>query len=961
MAVSSLLNIAGGRASTVLLVMKRMLLLILIAGICEPTEVVFGQAAAEDNGTGASSSSTSSSRPGVANLGTLYTYDSVIGRAAGPAIEAAVDDVNSDPAILPGTRLSLISQNTNCSGFLGTVEVLQLMGNDVVAVIGPQSSGIAHIISHVVNELHVPLLSFAATDPTLSSLQYPYFLRTAQNDYFQMHAIADLVTYFGWREVIAIFVDDDYGRSGISVLGDALAMKRAKISYKAALAPGASTSQISDLLLGVNQMESRVYVVHVNPDSGLSLFSVARSLQMMTTGYVWIATDWLPSVLDALDPVDTDKMNLLQGVVALRHHTPDSDLKKTFMSKWSSLNRKNRTGDSDFNSYALYAYDTVWLAARALDVFLNEGGNLSHSFDPKLRDTSGSAMNLSSMRIFDGGQQFLHSLLRMNFTGLSGQIQFDVDKNLVHPAYDVLNIGGTGSRRIGYWSNYSGLSTVTPEVLYRKPPNTSVSSQHLYSVIWPGETSIVPRGWVFPENGRPLRIAVPNRVSYLQFVSKDRNPPGVRGYCIDVFEAALNLLPYPVPRVYMLHGDGRRNPVYNEIVQAVAEDRYDAAVGDVTIVTNRTKIVDFTQPFMESGLVVVAPVKEVKSSPWAFLRPFTFQMWLVTGAFFLFVGAVVWILEHRINNEFRGPPWKQITTIFWFSFSTMFFSHRENTVSTLGRLVLIIWLFVVLIINSSYTASLTSILTVQELTSRIEGIDSLASSNEPIGIQDGSFARNYLIEELHIAESRLVILKTQQEYSSSLHLGPNRGGVAAIVDELPYIELFLSASTCAFKIVGQEFTKSGWGFAFQRDSPLAVDLSTAILQLSENGDLQKLNNKWLTHADCSEQVNEIDQNHLSLKSFWGLFLISGIACFIALVVFFCNIVCQYRRFTPEDGAAAEEGEIQLARPRRFLRSTSFKKLIDFVDMKVDTTKEMIKRKSTDIKRQGSPSSDGHAV
>ncbi|KAJ6710789.1 GLUTAMATE RECEPTOR 3.4 [Salix koriyanagi] len=302
MAVSSLLNIAGGRASTVLLVMKRMLLLILIAGICEPTEVVFGQAAAEDNGTGVSSSSTSSSRPSVANLGTLYTYDSVIGRAAGPAIEAAVDDVNSDPAILPGTRLSLISQNTNCSGFLGTVEVLQLMGNDVVAVIGPQSSGIAHIISHVVNELHVPLLSFAATDPTLSSLQYPYFLRTAQNDYFQMHAIADLVTYFGWREVIAIFVDDDYGRSGISVLGDALAMKRAKISYKAALTPGASTSQISDLLLGVNQMESRVYVVHVNPDSGLSLFSIARSLQMMTTGYVWIATDWLPSVLDALDP-----------------------------------------------------------------------------------------------------------------------------------------------------------------------------------------------------------------------------------------------------------------------------------------------------------------------------------------------------------------------------------------------------------------------------------------------------------------------------------------------------------------------------------------------------------------------------------------------------------------------------------------------------------------------------------
>ncbi|KAJ6956270.1 glutamate receptor 3.4 isoform X2 [Populus alba x Populus x berolinensis] len=666
----SLLNISGGRAS-----MKRMLLLMLIAGICVSIEVVFGQAAAKGNGTDVSSSS--SSRPSVVNIGTLYTYDSVIGRAAGPAIAAAVDDVNSDPTILPGTRLNLISHNTNCSGFLATVEVLQLMVNDVVAVIGPQSSGVAHIISHVVNELHVPLLSFAATDPTLSALQYPYFLRTTQNDYFQMYAIADIVSYFGWREVIPIFVDDDYGRSGISILGDALAMKRAKISYKAALAPGASKSQISDLLLKVNQMESRVYVVHVNPDSGLSLFSIARGLHMTTRGYVWIATDWLPSVVDALEPVDTDTMNILQGVIALRHHTQDTDLKKKFMSKWSS--HKNSVGASGFNSYALYAYDTVWLAARALDVFLNEGGNLSYSSDPKLHETNGSAMNLSSMRVFDGGQEFLRTLLRMNFTGLSGQIQFDMDKNLVHPAYDVLNIGGTGSRRIGYWSDSSGLSTVTPEVLYTKPKNTSASSQHLYSVIWPGETSVVPRGWVFPENGKPLRIAVPNRISYVQFVSKDKNPPGVRGYCIDVFEAAINLLQYPVPHIYILHGDGKRNPVYNEIVQAVAEDRYDAAVGDVTIVTNRTKIVDFTQPFMESGLVVVAPVKEVKSSPWAFLKPFTFQMWLVTGAFFLLVGAVVWILEHRINGEFRGSPRKQLMTIFWFSFSTMFFSHTAWT------------------------------------------------------------------------------------------------------------------------------------------------------------------------------------------------------------------------------------------------------------------------------------------
>ncbi|KAB2053128.1 hypothetical protein ES319_A12G166500v1 [Gossypium barbadense] len=783
----------------------RSLILLSLCFLCFPPGVVC------DTGN-VSTSSNSSSKPKVINIGALFTLNSVLGEAAKPAIQAAVDDVNSDPTILNGVQLKLLISDTNCSGFIGTMEALQLMESDVVAAIGPQSSGIAHVISHVVNELHVPLLSFGATDPTLSSMQYPYFLRTTPSDHFQMYAIADIVDYYGWREVIAIFVDDDYGRSGISVLGDALAKKRAKISYKAAFSPGDTESKINDLLVEVNLMESRVYVVHVNPHTGLNIFSVAKALNMMGSGYVWIATDWLPSYLDSKDAVDSNTMNILQGVIALRHYTPDTDLKKSFMSKWNTLKYKGSAGHAGFNSYALYAYDSVWLAAHALDGFLNEGGNLSFSYDPKLHDTNGSMLHLASLRVFNGGEQLLQTLLRMNFTGVSGQIQFDPDKHLIHPAYDVLNIVGTGTHRIGYWSNYSHLSVVPPESLYTKPPNISTGSQHLYSVIWPGDTTSTPRGWVFPNNGQPLRIAVPNRVGYKEFASKDKSPQGVRGYCIDVFEAAISLLPYAVPHTYMLYGDGKRNPSYNELVRRVAQNVYDAAVGDITIVTNRTKIVDFTQPYMESGLVVVAPVKEAKSNPWAFLKPFTAEMWLVTAMFFLFVGAVVWILEHRINSEFRGPPRRQLITICWFSFSTMFFSHRENTVSTLGRMVLIIWLFVVLIINSSYTASLTSILTVQQLTSGIQGIDSLISSTEPIGIQDGSFALNYLVDELNIAQSRIVKLKNPEAYLRALKLGPKKGGVAAIVDELPYVELFLSNTNCLYRIVGPEFTKSGWGF-----------------------------------------------------------------------------------------------------------------------------------------------------
>ncbi|XVF74085.1 hypothetical protein PTKIN_Ptkin13bG0032500 [Pterospermum kingtungense] len=682
------------------------------------------------------------------------------------------------------------------------------MEADVIAIIGPQCPVVAHIISHVANELQVPLLSFAATDPTLSSLQFPFFVRTTQSDLYQMTAVAEVVDHYGWKEVIAIFIDDDGGRNGVSALSDKLAERRCKLSFRVGIQPDSigNREAIMDILVKVALMESRIIVLHVNSNIGFKVFSVAKYLGMMGNGYAWIATDWLSSFLDSAS-LPPETMDTIQGILTLRQHTPDSDQKRAFFSKWNKISG----GSLGLNSYGLYAYDSVWLLAHALDAFFNQGGVISFSNDSRIRSMAGSTLNLQAMSIFDDGMFLLKNILQSNFVGLTGLLKFNSDRSLILPAYDIINVLGTGFRRIGYWSNYSGLSTISPETLYTRPPNRSSASQNLYSVIWPGETLSKPRGWVFPNNGKQLRIGVPNRVGYREFVSRVQGTDTFKGFCIDVFTAAVNLLPYAVPYKFISYGDGLKNPNYMELVNKITTGDFDAVVGDISIVTNRTKIVDFTQPYVSSGLVVLVPFKKQNTGAWAFLRPFSPLMWTVTGSFFLVVGVVVWILEHRINDDFRGPPTHQVITILWFSFSTLFFAHRENTMSTLGRLVLIIWLFVVLIVNSSYTASLTSILTVQQLSTPIKGIESLIKSDDPVGYQVGSFAEHYLSEELNISRSRLVALGSPEEYASALKRGPGKGGVAAVVDERPYIELFLS-SHCAFRIVGQEFTKNGWGF-----------------------------------------------------------------------------------------------------------------------------------------------------
>ncbi|KAG9454105.1 hypothetical protein H6P81_007009 [Aristolochia fimbriata] len=882
-------------------------------------------------------------RPPVVNIAALFTYDSVIGKAAMVAMKTAVEDINADSTVLGGTKLNLIMENTNCNVFIGSVGAFRVLEQGAVAIIGPQSSAIAHMISFIATGLKVPLVSFAATDPTLSALQFPFFFRTTISDSYQMAAMADLINYYGWKEIIVLYVDDDYGRNGISFLSDELADRMSRISYKLVIPVGATDDDVAKLLLQSNTIGPRVYVVHVNPDTGLRIFNIAQQLNMMTDDYVWLATDWLSAALDSLGSLNRTISKSLQGVVGLRQNSPESDQKKAFISRWRRLCIKWNIY-SGLNSYAFSAYDTIWVVARAISEYLKENRTISFSSNNELHNMSGAILRMDKLKNFDGGPILCSKLRETNFAGLMGHLQFDSVRNLANGKFEVFNIRGTKLHRIGYWYYYSHFSIQSPDVLSGKTQTNLSEKSMLESVIWPGGKTQIPRGWVIANKKRPLKIGVPKRASYVEFVTEMNDTHTMRGYCIDLFEAALKYVLYEVPHVFVPFGNGRENPNYDELVKKVSDKTFDAAVGDIAIVTNRTRLVDFTQPFISTGLVIVAPIKMSTSNAWVFLKPFTVEMWCATGASFLLIGGVIWLLEHRVNDDFRGPPRKQLINTILFSFATLFKTQQETTMSTLGKMVMMMWLFLLMVITSSYTASLTSILTVQQLSSPITGIDSLIASNRRIGFQVGSFALSYLRDSLNIPESRLVSLKSPQEYETALRLGSANGGVEAIVDELPYIELFLSKMKPSdFNIIGQMFTKSGWGFAFQRDSPLAYDLSAAILKLSENGELQKIHDRWLCEGTCASQRGyNSEANQLHLESFAGLFIFCGLSIFVSLLVFLQRAIRQYVRYKREQ---RETGPL-LHISSNTGCSNVFISFFDFVDKKEEAIKNLFRNRES---------------
>lgn len=64
--------------------------------------------------------------------------------------------------------------------------------------------------------------------------------------------------------------------------------------------------------------------------------------------------------------------------------------------------------------------------------------------------------------------------------------------------------------------------------------------------------------------------------------------------------------------------------------------------------------------------------------------------------------------------------------------------------TNLSRFVVIIWVFVVLVLTSMYTASLASMFTIQKLEPTVTNIHELIARGDHIGYQDGSFIEGML-------------------------------------------------------------------------------------------------------------------------------------------------------------------------------------------------------------------------
>jgi polar amino acid transport system substrate-binding protein len=281
-----------------------------------------------------------------------------------------------------------------------------------------------------------------------------------------------------------------------------------------------------------------------------------------------------------------------------------------------------------------------------------------------------------------------------------------------------------------------------------------------------------------------------------------------------------------------------------EIIDAVKNKSADIGVGALSVTAQREAVIDFSQPFYDSGLQVL-----VSGSSGSFadnigsLVANLFNLELI-GMFLLLVGTMVlisylvWRYEHKVNEDqwpadYRSGMWES----FWWTISTLLVGGADNKgpVGVGGRIIAIVWMLLSIVLVSLLTASFTTTLTINSLNGDINGPGDLPGRN--VATVKGSTAETWLAAK----GAKVSSFATVVECISSLKAGTAN----AVVYDAPVLQYEAAKlEDKNLRMVGPIFEPQKYAFALQPNSPIRERLDQALLTLTERGVGSELRKKY---------------------------------------------------------------------------------------------------------------------
>jgi ABC-type amino acid transport substrate-binding protein len=262
-----------------------------------------------------------------------------------------------------------------------------------------------------------------------------------------------------------------------------------------------------------------------------------------------------------------------------------------------------------------------------------------------------------------------------------------------------------------------------------------------------------------------------------------------------------------------------------QLLQAVRDGRVDCAIAAITLTAEREKLIDFSHSYFSTGLgIAVLPEQQY---PWLtvvrkLLAPAFLRVVAALCLLLLLVGTLIWLVERRGNEQFGGTATQGIGAGFWWSAVTMTtVGYGDKApVSIAGRLLAVVWMFVAIIIISSFTAAITASLTVSHLESGIK------SPRDLPGVRVGTVGGSASQVEL---ERRGVVCSTYSSIEAVMDSLADKQLDAAVYD-MPILKYQVTTRYARrLSILPMTFQRQDYAIALSSGDPMRERLNQALL------------------------------------------------------------------------------------------------------------------------------------
>lgn len=280
-----------------------------------------------------------------------------------------------------------------------------------------------------------------------------------------------------------------------------------------------------------------------------------------------------------------------------------------------------------------------------------------------------------------------------------------------------------------------------------------------------------------------------------------------------------------------------------DLLHDTAAGELDAAVAALTVTSRREKLLDFTHPFYATGSAIVVSAGD-GSGGWGRVvgrlvsGPFLLVVGMLAGLL-MSAGAVVWMFERHSNAEmFDRAAGPGLGNAFWWAAVTMttvgYGDMAPKTVG--GRLVALVWMFASIIVISSFTASITASLTLEELSGKVRGLADLP--NVRVGAVADSSSADFL--------ARRGIAAIPIERSSDGLEAVAEQGIDAFVHDRPILEYQVRRQFRGeLSVLPETFAPQYYAIGLPRRSALRERLNRALLSHTDSDAWPQLLERYL--------------------------------------------------------------------------------------------------------------------